>query len=469
MEYIYQQVARQIPVWADVDVCVVGGGNAGWIAALAAARQGAHVLLIERNPALGGTSSAGFVGPWTGFHNRRGQQVIAGFAEEVVGRLKAIGGSTGHLPDTVGFAGSITPFDPHDVKRLAFQMVQENNIELLLYSTVSDVVLDGSRITAVILSNRSGQYAARARTFIDATGDGDLAVRAGAPWEQGRAGDCGTQPMTTIFRMGGVDLAAVREFMCANPSEFHSDTTFGPNDEWPISGVSGFFGAWQRAVEAGGVTIPRDRFLFFVGIRPGEVTINTGRVIGQDGTDERALTAAEITGRAQVYELAAALNRYVPGFQDAYVADVASQIGVRETRRILGEYVLSKDDILRSRGFDDAVCQNAYPIDIHDPYGQGLVDGGQPQGEFYQIPYRCLLPLCTTNLLVTGRCISVDHEAFGSTRVTAPCMALGQAAGTAGALAVRTGGEVRSVDTDQLQTQLRSDGALIDETGQPLF
>ncbi|MEA4884647.1 MAG: FAD-dependent oxidoreductase [Clostridia bacterium] len=440
------------------DVVVVGGGPSGIAAALAAAREGAKTLLIERYGFLGGLSTAAGVYPWQGFHTSSGDQCVRGLAQAIVDRLVEMGASPGHLRDTTGWTYSVTPFDAEALRALADRMLAESDVDTLLHSAVMGALVHKGRIGALEALSGCRRLTVEGAMFVDASGDGDLAYLAGVPLEVGRHVDGLTQPMTMNFRMGGVRIRDIAEYMQANPEEFHKTSLIGELTAMPLTGVSGFFSLWR---EYGPKTIPRDRVLFFTGIRPGEVHVNTSRVLGRCGTDPWDMTRAETEGRRQVELIARFLQRHVPGFSDSHLLNTAAQIGVRETRRLVGCYTLTRDDVLSGRAFPDSVCRGGYPIDIHDPAGSGLsTDGGIPSAG-YSVPFRCLIAERLDNLFVTGRAISVSHEALGATRVTPTCMALGEAVGTAAGLCATNARTAHDIDIVHLQQRLQERGAVI--------
>lgn len=433
----------------EYDVAVLGGGPAGIAAAISAARNGASTIIVERYGFLGGMSTAAMVYPWMTFHSAAGEQVVKGIAQEIVDRLMALGASPGHLRDTIGFTHTLTPYHPEVYKVLACDMLQESGVELLLHTSAIEVQAEGKRISSITLYNKSGISKLKAKVYVDASGDGDIAYMAGAPWEQGNL-EQKVQPMTMKFRMKGVDLSKVKQYMQHNPSEFYEKSLIGELDVLPLTGVMGFYKKWKAA----NLPIPRDGVLFFSGPNEDEVLVNVSRVSGLDPTNSEDLTKAEIEGRKQVLLLEEFFQNSIPGFEKASVAAVGTQIGVRETRRIIGEYVLNGTDVLDGRRFDDVIARSGYPIDIHNPEGKGVTANFIREGGAYDIPYRSIVPLEVTNLLLAGRCISTTHEAQATTRLTPSCMAIGQAAGTAAALAALQNCAAADVSVEQLQARL---------------
>ncbi|MCL4514784.1 MAG: FAD-dependent oxidoreductase [Firmicutes bacterium] len=444
----------------NADVVVIGGGPAGLAAAVAAARGGAGVLLVEQYGFLGGMVTTALVAPMMTFH-AGSRQVIGGIGQEVVERLVALGGSPGHVPDLIGFVSTVTPFDPETLKLVALQMALEAGARLLLHGLLVDVSVQDGYIDAVRLQTKGGPVVVRGRVFVDCTGDGDLAARAGAPFVVGREGDGLTQPGTLMFRLGNVDFAAVRLAIERNPADFALGDLADGVASFPKINVSGFFSAVKQARANGDFPLQRDRVLCFQGVRPDEATVNMTRIQRVDPASAEDLTRAEIEGRLQVAAAVQFLRKYVPGFSNAFLLQTGDQVGLRESRRITGDYVLTEEDVLEGREFPDAVARGAFPIDIHSPDGDGLKARRIGKGSSYAIPYRCLLPKGLENLLVAGRCISTSHEAHASTRVTPTCFATGQAAGAGAALAVRERTSPRGVKIEHLQSRLLEGKAVL--------
>jgi hypothetical protein len=440
----------------DCDVLVVGGGNAGCAAALAAARTGARTLLVERYGFLGGTATAAMVGPWMTFH-AGGERIVGGIAQEIVERLIARGGSPGHLPDSSDYVPTITPFDPEIHKALLFDLMRESNVRLLLHALVVDALRDddgavrGARFATV-----GAPRSVAARRTIDATADAFVAAAAGCALQQGDERGR-VQPASLMFRLSHVDMGALAAYVRARPDQLRSSLPVEERSADALTAVAGLYELW-RAAQDDGVDVPRELVSFFASPYPDEVTVNMTRVVDIDPLDPDDLTRAEVEARAQAMRLVAFFRARVPGFAGARIAATATQIGVRESRRIVGEYTLTRDDILERRTFDDAIARSAYPIDIHNPSGSGTTTHRLPPGTSYEIPYRTLLPLAVDDLLVAGRCISTTHEALASTRLTPTVMTLGQAAGTAAALSIQAGVTPRALDARALRERLIADG-----------
>jgi len=439
----------------DYDVLVVGGGNAGCAAALAAARTGARTLLVERYGFLGGTATAAMVGPWMTFHSGA-DRIVGGIAQEIVERLIALGGSPGHIPDASGYVPTITPFDPEIHKALLFDLMRESNVHLLLHALVVGAECAGDGVRGATFATVGGPRTVRARCTIDATADAFVAAAAGCELQQGDERGR-VQPASLMFRLSHVDMDVLAAYVRERPDQMRTALAPEERNAAALTAVAGLYELWQQA-QAGGIEIPRELVSFFISPYPDEVTVNMTRVVDVDPLDPDDLTRAEIEARGQAMRLVAFFRARVPGFANARIAATATQIGVRESRRIVGEYTLTRDDILERRTFEDAVARSAYPIDIHNPSGSGTTTYRLPPGTSYEIPYRCLVPRRIDDLLVAGRCISTTHEALASTRLTPTVMTLGQAAGTAAALALAAGVRPRALDAHVLRERLIADG-----------
>ena len=412
-------------------VLVVGGGPAGVAAALAAGRNGVDVLLVEHYGFLGGAATAALVNPFMPYQ-AGDKPIIAGVLAEIVEAMAAEGGVV--WPELPGDA---LAFDPEIMKMVLLEKMQAAGVGLILHTTAVEAFVNDGVLGGVVIYNKSGRQTILAQVTVDATGDADIAWLAGAPVEKGREEDGLMQPVTLNFRMAGIDEERM-------PSRQEINKLY------------------DLAKERGEINNPRENVLVFKTTRPGELHFNTTRVAGIDGTSVLDLTRAEVESRRQTKEMVTFLRRHVPGFENAYLLATAPQIGIRETRRIKGEYVMTEEDVLEGRQFPDAVAQGSYCIDIHNPAGTGTVIKCLPPGAHYDIPYRCLVPLGVDNLLVAGRPISTTHVAHSSTRIMPICMAVGQAAGTAAAMAAHLNITPREINIVALQQLLRRQGALID-------
>jgi hypothetical protein len=440
----------------DCDVLVVGGGNAGCAAALAAARHGARTLLVERYGFLGGTATAAMVGPWMTFHSGD-KRIVGGIAQEIVERLMSKGASPGHLHDSSDYVATITPFDPEVHKALLFEMMREAGVRLVLHAYFLSAELNDASVTGAEFATIGGTRRYRGKVIIDATADALVAESAGVPTQQGDERGR-VQPATLIFRLSHVDLDALARYLRENPQEMRTSLPASKITPTALTAVAGLSSIWKRAQKDGLVDVPRELVSFFISPYSDEVTVNMTRVVNVDPLDPDDLTRAEIEARLQAMQLFNFFRKRVPGFENARVAATGTQIGIRESRRIVGRYTLTRNDVLEARHFGDAVARSAYPIDLHNPSGSGTTTHRLAPGESYEIPFRCLLPINREQLLVAGRCISTTHEALASTRLTPTVMTLGQAAGTAAAMACARNVVVGNIDGRELRAQLGADG-----------
>jgi hypothetical protein len=448
---------RRAQLAAETDVLVVGGGPSGLGAAMGAAQAGVNVILAERYGFLGGNATAALVMPLMSFHTHKprrekagsttllptdhgpGKPVIAGALTTLLERLVKAGGA---IPPSLQ-TGYVVPFDPEVFKLVALDLMDEAGVKFLFHAFASDVIADDG-LRSVVFETKSGPVVVRARAVVDCTGDGDVAARAGAPFEIGRE-DGLVQPMTLMFRITEFERAAFDAYVKQHP------------DQW--RGVHGLWDLIRQAAAAGDLQLSREDLLFFATPHEREVSVNSTRVTKVLGTDVWDLSYAEWASRRQMRQIAAFLRRYVPGFEDAYVVQSGANIGVRETRRIAGDYQLTVEDILQARKFPDVIARSTYPVDIHNPEGSGTTLKRVPPGEAYDIPLRSLLPQKVEGLLVAGRCISGTHEAHSSYRVMPVSMATGQAAGVCAALAVRRNKSPRAVAAADVQDELIRQGA----------
>jgi len=441
-------------------VLIVGGGPAGIGAALGAAEAGAKVVLAERYGFLGGNATAGLVLTWASYYTSSeqptipnidevtlfpidhgiGEPIIAGVLAKIVERLVKAGGA---LPPSHK-TGYMVPFDPEILKLEILEMLDAAGVELLFHAFASGVYEENSK-RGVIFETKSGPIVIKAKIIVDCTGDGDIAVFAGAPFEVGRLEDGTVQPMTLMFLIEGFKKSRFQDYVREHP------------DQW--CGVQGLRDLMLEASQRGELTVPRENILLFGGIREGHVNVNSTRILNVFGADVYDLTTAEIEGRRQVAQLSAFFRKYVPGFEKAYVAQTASNASVRETRRIIGEYKLTAKDVLNAHKFSDVIALGAYPVDLHNPLGRGTLLKKIKPGRAYDIPLRCLIPLKAENMLVAGRCISGTHMANASYRTMPICFATGQAAGVCAAIAVKNNQTPRNVPATTVQNELIRQGA----------
>jgi hypothetical protein len=444
----------------DYEVLTAGGGIAGVAAAVASSRTGARTILVERYGFLGGMATAGLVNPFMTHRTSDGQPLIAGFFAELCERLDSNGGLKGNT------------FDSETMKFVLQEMALDAGVELMLHSQVTGAIMDGAEIRGISLQIKDGIKKIRAGRVIDATGDGDVAALAGAAFEKGDPEQGRPQAMTLMLDIGGVDLEKALAYVKNNPDQMRfpklsPDTNISAMAEGVIS-VSGYYDFVSQARANGDFPLPGDLVFYISRPRRGEVVMNTTHVGNVDGTSSEDLTRAEVEGRRQAVALSKFLREYIPGFQNSYLSRTATQIGIRETRRITGEYVFSAQDVAEAAKFPDVVARLAYPVDVHSPRGSGYTRAEEkappvspPPGDWYEIPYRCLLPVGVENLLIAGRCVSSTHEGHGAIRIIPCCAAMGQAAGAAAALSLQNGTAPRSLDFSLLRKTLTRQGALV--------
>lgn len=410
------------------DIAVIGGGFAGTAAALAAAREGAKVIIIEKSNCLGGAAVNCLVNPFMPYTTEMaGKQV-----ELSAGLFKVI---CGKLEERKAMTGS--SFLEEELKYILGEMVGEAKIDLLYHAHLFQVNKEGEHIRSVDLAVGNGVLRLEADCFIDATGDAQLAFLSGCPTKLGREQDQLCQPMTLCFRVGNVN---VQEF---------------------DAGWEELKTAHKKAFDAGELENPREDILVFKTPVSNVLHFNTTRVVKKNPTSPEDKTEAEIIARRQVFEIYEFMKKHGKGLENSFLMMTAAEIGVRESRMIIGDYVLTEQDCRDCTKFEDAIAACNYDIDIHNPEGSGTSHYYFPAGQYYTIPYRSLIPQKADNMLVAGRCISSDHGAQASYRIMPTVCCIGEAAGTAAGIAVTDGKSVREVDVTKVQQILVKNHAFV--------
>jgi len=449
------------------DIIIIGGGTAGCAAAVSSARMGRSTLLIEKFAYLGGWATAALVNPFMTHCTSDGKPLIGGFYDDIRNRLSKNNGLL------------VNSFDTEIMNFELQEMVIESGVKLRFHTTFDSAhyAEDGGII--VRTRSKSGVEEFKCARLIDCSGDGDAALALGAKYKMGDANGL-PQAVTLMFDMGGVDLVKAMTYVRDNPDQMLFPKMSPDVDPVKIAdgiiSVAGYFDLISQA-RANGEYKAAGELIFYIGRpRKGEVVFNTTHVGNVDGTNAEDLTRAEIECRRQMMSIVAFVKKYVPGFENSYLLRSADHVGVRETRRIMGDYVFNANDVVDARKFDDAICRLAYPVDVHSGKGDGYTkneensddeqelearSGNAPAGDWYEIPYRCLLPVGLENVLVAGRCVSSTQAGHGAIRIMPACMAMGQAAGTAAALSLDEGVCVRNVNVSRLLEKLRDQGALV--------
>jgi FAD dependent oxidoreductase len=446
-----QEPARNIPIFGEYDVVVVGGGPAGIAASHSAAKHGARVLLVEKYGFLGGMGTAAGVTNFAGLYGVKYgvmQQVVRGVVDDIFERLTALGGLN-EPQDGMQGRIRVRSYDVSAYKCAADQMLVDAGVEILFHTWAAQVVMQGERIEALIVETKSGRQAIAANSFIDCSGDADVACFAGVPFEVGDGLGSGLFP-TTMFKVGHVDARLA--LPAVGPFE-------GIND-WMVK---------TEKNKPGQYKFPREGAILRPQHNPTEWRVNVTQIKNQSGfamdaTDARQLSAGELEGRKQVADYFHFLKSEIPGFAQSTIVEIAPQVGIRESRRIQGLYALTGDDILSCARFEDSIGCNAWPMEMH---AAGRIEwrfpvdsSGQNERLFNDLPWQMLVPLRTTNLLVAGRCASMTHEGQSAARVSGACFVMGQAAGTAAAYLGQTE-SFQNVHVPMLKRRLIQDGCYL--------
>ncbi|SOC47373.1 FAD dependent oxidoreductase [Rhizobium subbaraonis] len=440
-------------LFGSYDVVVTGAGSSGIVAAIRAAREGARVLLLEGTGFLGGLITGGRLTKPTGLINSK-------IFEEMLDRCVGYRGADGRIRES--YWGKYTgTFDAEVMQRVIIEMVEESGVEVLLRANVVQTLTKEGAVHGLLIRTKSGESIVLAKAFIDASGDGDVAALAGVDFMLGREGDGLTQPITSYFRVLNVNVPALVADCEANRDDMwevvYPKEAGDRNEDYAMAVLlTGFQQRIKDKVAEGfNWIIPKDHITMKTGLIPGEISVNVTRFQG-NGLDERDLSRAEIEIRKQAYCAFDFLQRYVEGFENAIFLEVAPKLGVRETRRVTGQYVLTEADVRGNRRFEDAIGLCNSPVDVHEPGGSRAIMDHVGVG--YGIPYRSLVPMKIDNLLLAGRCISVDEIAFGSTRNVPACTMTGEATAIAAALAARRGVLTSVIRAEEVQARLRELG-----------
>jgi len=434
-----------LPVLAEVEVLVIGGGPAGVAAAESAGRLGKKTWLIEKYGFCGGAAVAGLSGTICGMYmatdeeNAQPEQVVYGFTERFRQALENKGGVT--APQIYGKTFTVT-HDPLVWREVADDFLEAANVKTLFHTAVTGVIMDGDTFKGVVIESNAGQSIILSKMIIDASGDAAVVARAGMDYYFGDNGRI--QNPTMFFRFGGVDMDKYLEY-------YGEDTICPPKVTENI----------LAANASGDYQLPRHKIWIFPTTRANELMVNATRLAGQDGRilnviDPEDFTEAEVFGRRQVREYARFLNKFVPGCEDAFVVDTGVEVGIRQTRSIVGVETLTNEDVVNCRKREDGICRTPWPIELHS--------GDKPKlhwllNDYYDIPFHTLVPVIGENIIVAGRCLSAEHEALASARVTAQCFELGHAAGIAAVQAIDTDSAIRDLDVAKIRATMIENGS----------
>ena len=439
------------------DLIVVGGGPGGLPAAIAAARAGQKVLLVERSAALGGLANSGL--PLLGFVDRAGDHVVGGIPQEFVDRLQKLDGTMGHRYCPVH--NSLTIINPHWFRIVSFEMCLEAGVDILLYAELMEAKAENGRITEITVLARGNVKRFTAQLFIDATGDACLATRVGANCVKNEK----LQPPSLTFTIGNVNFASFQAYLREHPETAKLPDTYGMAQnmnqffEDDAFVFTGFGELIEKARANGDYDLPRDRIIFMTLGEPRQVLINTTRANGVDTSDYDSVLQGEFECHQQIKKLMIFFKKYAPGFEDCYLASISPCLGSRESWRVVGQKTLTSEALIDYAVPEDTVTLAGYNVDVHVPHSNKL--SIQPVEHAIGIPYGCVVSENIPNLLMAGRCASIDTSIYGLTRVMATCMGLGEAAGTAAALCLQQKCDPKDLDTKLLCDTLLKNGAIL--------
>ncbi len=460
---------REIPLMEEYDVVVCGGGPSGTVAALAAKREGLKVLLVEAMGQLGGMATSGHVSHWLGGRTQEGEWVVQGLfktiAEEAAKKGYAVIPSLSPNKDyhPYGWYNWFIhgiPLDPFSIDYYLDEKMAEAGVEILLFTHFVDTIMEGDQITHVVLYNRSGLFAVPVNAVIDATGNAEVAYRSHCEIRKGRKEDGKMTPASLIFHVYNVDEAELTKAIEKNRDPKFRDLI-------------------RQLRESGEWTFPYDIFICTRLPKEGEFYINTCRLVGIDGTDGKSISEGMRRGREETHQLMNLFQKHFPGFKNARIKSVASQLGMRETRRIIGDYVMTVDDLKNDKSFDDCIGFSMYGWDLPDPDKPSVQPFADDQKAGFKhkvekslstpLPYRIMVPKKVKNLICPGRAVSAEGQVLGPVRVMAPCMAMGEAAGVAVKQVIEKKVAFSDIDIPAIREKLRGYGAIVDKDALPII
>lgn len=448
---------RKLKVVDNVEILVAGGGTAGAVAAIAAARSGAKVLIVEQFGSLGGSASNGLVTPLMHTHIAK-NPMCSSISDEINNRMIKIGYGSADYNGNKGY------FDPLILKFILEDMAIEAGVKILYYTNICDVIMENQTVKGVIIENKAGRSVILASKVIDCTGDGDIAYKAQVPFEKGRPDTKKNQSMSVRYVMSGIDIKKFTQFL----NEFGANYTYTPplfhaamiwDMNWPLEPV------FKKALDAGDIIYEDGAYWQVFGIpgRPDALAFNCPEIFkGVDGTDPYDLTNAQIYAKKAIMRHLNFYKKYFEGFENSYITEVAAQVGVRESRRIKGVYELTDEDVILCRKFDDYIVRSNYPVDIHgyNLFNKHIDMKHKDALPYYEIPYRCLVPINVKSLLVAGRCISASFIAQSSLRIQPTVRAIGEAAGIAAAISIFKNMEFAEITGQEIREEMIRRGAI---------